>query len=91
MKRVPQKSCRKTYVGWKIGEKMACQVPSTKCSLLKLGSKKSEARYLMAEKTDGGGDATHQLAESGTEKDLGVVIDNNPNFKQHYRTMHTLG
>jgi hypothetical protein len=53
-----------------------------KCHVLKLGSKKSEAVYVMKGKR-GGEDYTVQLEESEVEKDLGVFVDNNLTFKEH--------
>ncbi|GFS20023.1 hypothetical protein ElyMa_005046500 [Elysia marginata] len=52
-------------------------------NILRLGNKKSEARYLMTAANDDGGDVTQQLAESDSEKDYGVVLDKKLTFKQH--------
>ena len=49
-----------------------------KCSVLKLGSKKSEAEYTMHDGTQG-----TILEEHEHEKDLGVIIDNKLCFKEH--------
>ena len=54
-----------------------------KCSVLKLGAKKTEARYFMKSKDANGMDCTIQLQESESEKDLGITIDNKLSFKQH--------
>jgi hypothetical protein len=53
-----------------------------KCHVLKLGSKKSTAKYSMNGKKDGQ-DTVIELEESEVEKDLGVFIDNNLSFKEH--------
>jgi hypothetical protein len=54
-----------------------------KCSLLKLGAKKSNANYYMKSKDTNGDDCILQLSESEAEKDLGVAIDKKLSFKQH--------
>jgi hypothetical protein len=54
-----------------------------KCSVLKLGSKKTEAKYYMKSRDANGTDCTLQLAESEAEKDLGVTVDNKLAFKKH--------
>jgi hypothetical protein len=53
-----------------------------KCHVLKLGSKKSDAVYVMKGKR-GGEDYTVKLEESEVEKDLGVFVDNKLTFKEH--------
>ena len=51
-----------------------------KCSVLKLGSKKSLAQYHMSSSVSA---EVHTLSETEVEKDLGVLVDNKLNFKQH--------
>ena len=53
-----------------------------KCSVLKLGSKKSGTKYTMKEKGNG---EEHEivLEEHVVEKDLGVYVDNALSFKEH--------
>ncbi|KAK7093942.1 hypothetical protein V1264_007621 [Littorina saxatilis] len=53
-----------------------------KCHTLKLGNKKSEAKYFMKGKR-GGVDVNIELQESEVEKDLGVHVDNRLSFKEH--------
>ncbi|KAL8565437.1 hypothetical protein ACOMHN_049414 [Nucella lapillus] len=50
-----------------------------KCSVMKLGSKKSEVEYTMQDATQG----TTVLEEHEHEKDLGVHVDNKLCFKEH--------
>ncbi|KAL8594440.1 hypothetical protein ACOMHN_018148 [Nucella lapillus] len=50
-----------------------------KCSVMKLGSKKSEVEYTMLDATQG----TTVLEEHEHEKDLGVHVDNKLCFKEH--------
>ena len=53
-----------------------------KCSVLKLGSKKSDATYKMKEEKNGETkDVT--LAKSDLERDLGVWVDSKLTFKEH--------
>jgi hypothetical protein len=54
-----------------------------KCSVLKLGAKKSDANYYMKSKDANGDDCILQLAESEAEMDLGVTIDDKLSFNQH--------
>ncbi|RUS87865.1 hypothetical protein EGW08_004398 [Elysia chlorotica] len=53
-----------------------------KCSVLKLGSKKSGTKYTMKKKGNG---ENHEivLGEHDVEKDLGVYVDNDLSFKEH--------
>ena len=54
-----------------------------KCSVIKLGYKKSEAEYHMTGKNSDGSNYILTLAESEVEKDLGVIVDSRLSFKQH--------
>ena len=54
-----------------------------KCSVMKLGPQKSDATYYMTSKNEKGELQRVTLKESTKEKDLGVVIDENLNFKEH--------
>ncbi|KAA0202871.1 hypothetical protein HAZT_HAZT008581 [Hyalella azteca] len=53
-----------------------------KCHVLKLGSKKSEAKYTMKGTKDGKS-YTVQLQESEVERDLGVFVGSSLNFGEH--------
>lgn len=53
-----------------------------KCCVLKLGTKKSDAKYHMSTRDSNGTVHTIQLAESEAERDLGVMIDSKLSFKQ---------
>ena len=53
-----------------------------KCSVLKMGKKKSAATYTMRGKKNGK-EYSIELEEHATEKDLGVFIDNQLSFKEH--------
>ena len=54
-----------------------------KCAVMKLGYRKSEASYSMPIKTADGSTDRMTLAETESEKDLGVVIDNKLTFCEH--------
>ena len=53
-----------------------------KCHSIKIGKKKSEAEYHLEDKNG----IKTALKESTTEKDLGVIVDNQLNFKEHVST-----
>lgn len=53
-----------------------------KCSVLKLGNKKSTAKYSMEGKKNGEA-CNIELEEHEVEKDLGVFVDNKLTFKEH--------
>ena len=54
-----------------------------KCHVMKLGRNKSDTNYIMKKTNSDGSINSILLAESEVEKDLGVHIDNNLNFKEH--------
>ena len=54
-----------------------------KCHVLKLGRNKSDAVYKMNRTDLEGNTSTIILSESSFEKDLGVYVDSNLNFKEH--------
>ncbi|KAK7105260.1 hypothetical protein V1264_016666 [Littorina saxatilis] len=54
-----------------------------KCHTMKIGPKKSDAKYHMTNSADG---VQHDLSETTLEKDLGVHIDDKLSFKEHITT-----
>ncbi|GFS23739.1 hypothetical protein ElyMa_003396900 [Elysia marginata] len=84
IKVVPQKSSKTNNKPGDWSRKWLLKLHLQKCVVLKLGirNKESEARHLITEKTYNGGDFTQLLPDSDTEKDLGVVVNNQLSFEQ---------
>jgi len=67
----------------KWSEKWLLKFHPQKCSVIKLGTTKSETTYYMNSRNTDGTSQRLPLSVHDTEKDLGVVIDHRLTFKDH--------
>ena len=58
-----------------------------KCCVMRLGKNDGETAYTMKGTDENGNEKTYTLKESTKEKDLGVIVDNELDFKQHVATV----
>ena len=58
-----------------------------KCCVMRLGQKDEETNYTMKGIDENGEEKTYTLKESKEEKDLGVIVDNELDFKKHIATV----
>ena len=58
-----------------------------KCCVMRLGNKDENVTYTMKGTDDKGEEKVYTLKESKEEKDLGVIVDNELDFKKHVATV----